>query len=204
MPADPLPAPPSFPASAAPADIRQWRKAERARLLGIRRSLDAGRKRRFDAAIRAHLAESIGPVGGLTVSGYAPIAAEPEIAELARAILSRGGRWALPVVERKAAPLVFRTWRPGEPLETGIGGIPVPSGGEAVDPDILIAPVVGFDAGCFRLGYGGGYFDRTLAAARRRPRALGVGYSILKIATIHPQPHDVEMDAIVTEEGVVA
>jgi 5,10-methenyltetrahydrofolate synthetase len=97
--------------------------------------------------------------------------------------------------------LIFRTWTPSEPLERGIGGIPVPTGGDTVVPDILLAPVVGFDSACFRLGYGGGYFDRTLAAVRCRPRVFGVGYACLRIPTIHPQPHDVPMDVVVTEES---
>lgn len=70
-------------------------------------------------------------------------------------------------------------------------------------PDIVVAPVVGFDAACYRLGYGGGFFDRTLAAMPERPRGIGVGYSRAKLATIYPQLHDIPMDLIVTETGAV-
>jgi 5-formyltetrahydrofolate cyclo-ligase len=73
-----------------------------------------------------------------------------------------------------------------------------------VTPDIVIAPVVGFDRACYRLGYGGGFFDRTLAAFSRRPRIIGVGYAPQEIGTIYPQAHDVPMDMIVTEAGIVA
>ena len=70
-------------------------------------------------------------------------------------------------------------------------------------PDIVISPVVGYDPACYRLGYGGGFFDRTLAALPARPRVIGIGYSSARLATIHPQPHDIPMDLIVTETGTV-
>lgn len=78
-----------------------------------------------------------------------------------------------------------------------------PADAEAVVPDAMIVPVVGFDSACHRLGYGGGFFDRTLAALPRRPRVIGVGYGQAVIATIHPQPHDIPMDVVVTEQGAL-
>jgi len=81
---------------------------------------------------------------------------------------------------------------------------PVPTEGEEVLPDVVIAPLVGFDAACYRLGHGGGFFDRTLASLRRRPRVIGVGYGRLALRTIYPQPHDVPMDFIMTEDGTTA
>ncbi|MEP4420404.1 MAG: 5-formyltetrahydrofolate cyclo-ligase, partial [Nitratireductor sp.] len=113
----------------------------------------------------------------------------------------RGGTLALPVVVEKAAPLVFRDWRPGMKLEKGVWNIPVPPAAPAVIPDIVISPVVGFDPANYRLGYGGGFFDRTLAALPARPTVIGVGYAAAAIATIYPQPHDIAMDFIVTEAG---
>ena len=107
------------------------------------------------------------------------------------------------MVIQRHAPLIFRRWRRGEPLEPGVWKIPVPSEGPIVTPDIVIAPVVGFDPACYRLGYGGGFFDRTLAAFARRPRFVGVGYAQQAIRTIYPQAHDVAMDMIVTEPGIV-
>ena len=74
----------------------------------------------------------------------------------------------------------------------------------AVAPDIVIAPLVGFDEACYRLGHGGGFYDRTLATLAARPRIVGVGYTELALRTIYPQPHDVPMDVIVTENGAVA
>ena len=78
-------------------------------------------------------------------------------------VLEGGGRCALPVVVEKKAPLVFRLWKPGGRLVPGVWNIPIPADGDEVLPDVVIAPVVGFDSACYRLGYGGGFFDRTLA-----------------------------------------
>jgi 5-formyltetrahydrofolate cyclo-ligase len=75
--------------------------------------------------------------------------------------------------------------------------------GDAVLPDVLLAPLVGFDAGGYRLGYGGGYYDRTLAALPERPLVVGVGFETSGMETIHPQPHDIPMDLIVTERRTI-
>jgi 5,10-methenyltetrahydrofolate synthetase len=113
-------------------------------------------------------------------------------------VIARGRCCVLPVVVVKNAPLIFRAWTPGAKMERGFWNIPVPSRGEEFVPDIIIAPVVGFDSECYRLGYGGGYFDRTLATLTGSRRVIGVGYSSARIATIHPLAHDIPMNAIVT------
>ncbi|WP_211563413.1 5-formyltetrahydrofolate cyclo-ligase [Magnetovibrio blakemorei] len=117
-------------------------------------------------------------------------------------LTERNGFCALPVVVGKSQPLAFRRWSPGEPLKSGVWNIKIPKAGENVRPNIVIAPVLGFDSYCFRLGYGGGYFDRTLATLSPKPRILGVGYACTEITTIYPQPHDIAMDMMVTEAGV--
>ncbi len=147
---------------------------------------------------------AIGKAAGQTVSAYSAFRGEPVLRELLKEIVARGGRTALPVVVARGEPLVFRAWAPGDPTVPGVWNIPVPPGdAPIVLPDVVIAPVVGFDTACFRLGYGGGFFDRTLASFAKRPRIFGVGYSQAAIATIHPLPHDIPMDAIVTENGVL-
>ncbi|WP_411961464.1 5-formyltetrahydrofolate cyclo-ligase [Mesorhizobium sp. CO1-1-3] len=88
----------------------------------------------------------------------------------------------------------------GRPARTRSLEYSCPSHGPAVQPDVVIAPVVGFDEANYRLGYGGGFFDRTLAAAPRRPLVVGVGYARSRIRTIYPQPHDIPMDVVVTDE----
>ena len=101
--------------------------------------------------------------------------------------MAEGRTVALPVVVDKKGPLEYRAWRPGEALVDGVWHIPVPEKREVVTPAVVLAPLVGFDPACYRLGYGGGYFDRTLAALRRGPVAIGVGFAAQELETIHPQ-----------------
>ena len=186
------------------ARILRWRKTVRERLIAARLATAAEERRRFSALIETHLEAAIGTVSGLIVSAYSPFRGEPILRNLLKSVLAREGRTALPVVVAPGQPLLFRLWSPGDPTERGVWNIPVPSSrAQVVVPDVVIAPVVGFDPACFRLGYGGGFFDRTLASFARRPRVFGIGYSQAALRTIHPLAHDIAMDAIVTERGVV-
>jgi 5,10-methenyltetrahydrofolate synthetase len=184
-------------------DVARWRRAEREKHLEARLAMELELRRRHTERIAEHLEQAIGRVAGLTVSAYWPMRGEPDLRGLMERLRARGGRYALPVVVERGRPLVFRCWAPGEPLERGIWNIPVPAGGAEVEPDVVIAPVVAFDQACYRLGYGGGYFDRTLAAMAAKPRVFGVGYALAAVATIYPQPHDIPMDAIVTQTGTL-
>ena len=184
-------------------DVARWRKAERARLIAARLSMPEEVRRRLSERIGEQLEQRIGDVRGLIVSAYWPIRGEPDLRDLMRRIVFGGGRMALPVVVARARPLVFREWKPGAKLERGIGNIPVPTDGAELIPDIVIAPVVAFDTARYRLGYGGGFLDRTLASVIKRPRVYGVGFSAAAVPTIFPQPYDIPMDAIVTERGDV-
>lgn len=187
-----------------PTDLAAWRRDERRRLLAERVARPT-RTRRQDAMAVAEQLDRILPAGpGTIVSLYWPFRGELNLRRWMRRASERGLRIALPVVESKSKPLVFREWTPGAPMELGIWKIPIPKGGEIVVPQVVIAPVVGFDSSCYRLGYGGGYYDRTLAAlakASTPPFAVGVGQSFAHMPTTHPQPHDVAMDLVVTELG---
>ena len=108
---------------------------------------------------------------------------------------------ALPVVVRDQAPLEYWRWRPGDRLARGFWGIMVPEQREAVTPDVVIAPLVGF-SGLYRLGHGGGYFDRTLAVMQPKPLAVGIGTESGRLTGYVPQAHDIPMDAIVTEAAI--
>lgn len=186
------------------SDWKIWRKAERTRLIDLRLSFRREDLKQRADVISATLLSEIAGRSNLIVSAYWPIRGEPELRPLMRELQSSGHRTALPVVVERNAAMVFREWKSGDRLERGIWKIPVPADGQEVMPDIIIAPVVGFDDQCFRLGYGGGYFDRTLASLPRRPRVIGVGYSCAKMPTIHPKPHDIPMSCIVTEDGIVS
>lgn len=180
-------------------DVSRWRKAERRRLIDERLALVSADRIARSERLAEKLDQAIGRVSGRIVSSYWPFRGEPDLRNWAIKVIERGGRIALPVVVQKARPLEFRVWQPGDPLERGVWNILVPSRGPAVLPDIVVAPVVGFDAANYRLGHGGGYFDRTLAAMPRMPLRIGIGFAAAKIATIYPQPHDIPMDTIVTD-----
>ncbi|MGE3371231.1 MAG: 5-formyltetrahydrofolate cyclo-ligase [Rhizobiaceae bacterium] len=180
-------------------DVSRWRKAERRRLIDERLALVSADRIARSERLAEKLDQAIGRVSGRIVSSYWPFRGEPDLRNWAIKMIERGGRIALPVVLRKSEPLEFRVWQPGDPLERGVWNILVPSRGPAVLPDVVIAPVVGFDTANYRLGHGGGYFDRTLAAMPRMPLRIGIGFATAKIATIYPQPHDIPMDTIVTD-----
>lgn len=114
---------------------------------------------------------------------------------------STGCRVALPVVVAAGAPLAFREWAAGGALQPDRYGIPTPVAGDWLVPELLLIPLNGFDAAGYRLGYGGGFFDRTLAACVPRPRAVGVGFEINRVASIRPEAHDQRLDLVVTEAG---
>lgn len=186
--------------AAAWRDVARWRKAERKRLIDERLGVHPDERQALSERIAMALDKAIGDVEGRLVSLYWPIRGEPDLRNWMTESIRRGARIALPVVIRKAWPLEFRAWQPGEPLERGLWNILVPSNGPAVWPSVVIAPVVGFDAANYRLGYGGGFFDRTLATMPNKPLVIGVGYSRSRLPSIYPQSHDIPMDLIVTEE----
>lgn len=190
-------------------DVARWRKAQRLRLLDARRALSVAARQDWGAALAGHLrallAERFGDLRGRVISGYWPIKGEADLRTLLAEWHAAGAVVALPVVEVKAAPLVFRRWTPGTAMIRGDWNIPIPPPeAEAVTPGIALAPLVGWDAAGYRLGYGGGYFDRTLAALNPRPFAIGIGLEAARLATIYPQPHDIPLAATLTEAGLRA
>lgn len=193
------------PDASDPTAVARWRKAERVRLLADRAARPVAQRGPIEAALAGHLdrlLERRGGVVGRVVSGYWPIKGEPDLRPWMTALHERGARLALPVVETPGAPLAFRAWEPGARMVRGHWNIPVPPPeAESVRPEIALAPLVGWDGDGYRLGYGGGYFDRTLAALSPRPWTLGVGVQSARLSSILPQPHDIGLDAIVTEAG---
>jgi len=189
-------------------DVARWRRAERIRLAGLRVALGQGGRARVSDAIAAHLEGVLSTREarrGTILSGYWPIRGEPDLRPLLAALHHAGVIIVLPVVEVRAAPLVFRRWTPETKMVRGDWNIPVPpSDAEALTPDVMLAPCLGWDGGCYRLGWGGGYFDRTLAALAPRPVAIGIALSAARLNTIYPQPHDMPLDLIVTETGPLA
>lgn len=178
-------------------DVMRWRKAERARLIALRQSMPVADRAGAEAAIIQGLNQEPGTIIGI----YWPFKGEPDLRNWAELRRSTGARVALPVVVEKAAPLIFREWLPGATLSRGVWNIPIPDdSAPVVTPDLIISPVVGVDPARYRLGYGGGFYDRTLAAIRaagHAPRVIGIGFAAQAIPTIFPLPHDIAMDRII-------
>jgi 5-formyltetrahydrofolate cyclo-ligase len=184
-----------------PAEIKAWRRVERERLIALRMAMSPAVRREAGSRITASLFEIVADQPGI-LGIYWPFRAEFDPRPLVDALAVSGPRVALPVVVDKQGPLEYRIWAPGEALTTGVWDIPIPEKREIAVPAMVLAPVVAFDRACYRLGYGGGYFDRTLAALNPCPLAVGIGFACQEIATIHPQPFDVPMDLVVTEAGI--
>ncbi len=182
-------------------DLNAWRKQQRETLLAQRMALDREQHARWNAQITARLLAALAPVTGTVVAGYWPFKGEFDPRFLMRAWREAGARTALPVVVQKAAPLQFRLWWPGMPTHKGVYDLPVPEAGDIVTPQLALIPPIGFDAQGYRLGYGGGFYDRTLAALAPQPLKIGVAFEMARIATIKPQPHDIAMDFIATEKS---
>ena len=112
-------------------------------------------------------------------------------------------RIGLPVMDRETRQLRFHVWYPGCPMEDDHYGIPTPKDTEEFHPELLLVPCVGFGPRGIRLGYGGGFYDRTLAAMQPKPATVGLGYAHGYVPWLEGEPHDVPLDALMTEEGVV-
>jgi len=144
----------------------------------------------------------LGP--GSVVSGFLPYQSEIDVRPLMARLAEAGMVTALPVVAGRNRPLLFRAWRPGDHTEPGAWNIPVPLASAAeVVPDVLLVPMLAFDSGGYRLGYGGGFYDRTLEALRRtgKPVAVGVAYAAQEVHHVPHAAHDQPLDWILTEMG---
>ena len=185
-----------------PDELRTWRKTERTRLVAARAALDHATLERFRLAIDAHLARSFPGLASAKLAFCWPIKGEYDARHLARTLRERGALTALPVVVAPRTPLIFREWHPGVELAVGPLDIPYPVNSPEVTPNAVLLPMNGWDAAGYRLGYGAGFFDRTLAALPKKPAVIGVTYELARMETIHPQSWDIPVDWIVTERGV--
>lgn len=183
-------------------EVYAWRKQARTALIDWRQALPVeehelisrGAFRWVEDIFLQHLKT-------LTVGLYFPVEGELNPLPFADKLIAAGATVVMPVVHETDAALKFRAWKPGDSLAKGARDIPYPAEGPWVEPDALIVSLVAFDNRGYRLGYGGGYYDRTLERFRK-PMTIGVGFEHTRLDTIHPLPHDVPMDFIVTEDGV--
>ncbi len=163
----------------------------------------AGAEAAAAAAAERFLADiEIAP--GEVVSGYRPIRTEIDPTPLMRALIERGADLAAPVIVATGEPLEFRRWRPDSVMETGAFGAEIPVDAALLEPTLLIAPLVAFDRFCWRLGYGGGFYDRTLLKLRalRPTRAVGFAFAAQEAEALPRDETDQRLDAVVTESAV--
>jgi 5-formyltetrahydrofolate cyclo-ligase len=143
---------------------------------------------------------------GLVVSGFMPMRSEINPLPLMKRLAEAGAQLALPVTGRRGEPLTMRAWAFGDPLASGVWGIrePKPEAPQ-VEPDILLVPLLAFDRAGRRLGYGGGYYDLTLARLRSRKgvTAIGLAFAIQEIAGVPTTPHDATLDLVLTEQEII-
>ena len=156
-------------------------------------------------AIRDHFLAAAPCIDASVIAGYWPFRTEIDPRPLMMALHARGLCIVLPVVVGKAMPLKFRLWEPEATLvKAGLGGLVPDSGAPECDPDLLLVPMLAFDHTGYRLGYGGGFYDRTLEHLRsvKSIRAVGVAYEAQRVPTIPREVTDQRLDALLTEAGI--
>jgi len=183
-------------------ELSEWRRARRQRLIAAREALEAAALERLRRRIDAALERSFPGLATARLAFCWPIRGEYDARHLARTLRGRGALTALPMVVAPRQPLVFREWHPGVELAMGALGIRYPKASAEVVPEAVLLPMNGWDRAGYRLGYGGGFFDRTLAALPNKPVVIGISYELARMDTIHPQPWDIPVDWVVTERGV--
>ena len=170
----------------------------------LRAAMRATRKRLagLDAGAAGRAAEQAGALPpGPIVAVYRAIGSELDVEALSRALIQSGRELCLPVVIERDAPMIFRRWSPGEPLELDEAGVPAPFPlAEVVEPDLILTPLLAFDARGGRLGQGGGYYDRTFGA-RPDVTRIGFAYAGQQVDDLPVEPHDIRLHGVLTETG---
>lgn len=182
-----------------------YRRRLRRESVEKRQALPPEMHAQFSSVICGYLRTAFPQLARKRVAYCWPVKNEPDLRPLMASWLAQnlqGFAALLPVVVGSERPLAFRAWTPRSPLVPDAYGIPTPEDGEFLVPDALLLPTNAFDAAGYRIGYGGGFFDRTLASLQPRPLAIGVGFELARVESIAPMVHDVPLDAMVTEAGV--
>ena len=172
------------------------KQALRAAMLETRRGMDPC----LGIRLAAHVLQEVLPSPGQAVAGFWPMGTEIDIRPLLNALHAREHPVLLSVTPPRGQPLSFRRWQPGDVLRPGRFGTSMPTG-DSGTPDVLLVPLLAWDGRGHRLGYGGGYYDRTLAALPGC-RTIGCAYDAQRVPEVPAAPYDVPLDAVATEEGV--
>ncbi len=193
------------PSVISPTSIEDAKTALRREATARRDALPADSRQAAVAAIAAQKFP-LPIASGTIVSGFMPMKTEINPLPLMRKLAEAGAQLALPVVEGRGKPLTMRAWQWGEELGSGVWGIREPKPDAAlVDPDILLVPLLAFDRAGYRLGYGGGYYDLTIAGLRARKTitAVGIAFAAQEVARVPTTPHDARLDLVLTEREVI-
>ncbi|MXS86108.1 5-formyltetrahydrofolate cyclo-ligase [Nitrosomonas sp. HPC101] len=182
---------------------RHWKQRQRTRLRELRQQIPTAQRMLWNEAITVALTQGFPVLENKKIGFYWPHQGEYDPVPAMIFLKTRGATLALPEVIGKEEPLRFIEWWPGVPMKKDIYGIPLPDNTREIIVDSIIIPLLGFDEQGYRLGYGSGYFDRTLAAMNPRPLVIGVAFEMLRLPTIYPQQHDIPMDYIVTEQLIL-
>ena len=183
-------------------NLLEWRKHQRKQLIAVRETLSEVTHQQWSQTISDLLKQGFPKLQKMNIGIYWPFRGEYDPRSTALYFMRHGATLALPEIVGKDKPLCFREWRPDTPLKNGAYGIPVPIEARAVRVDAIIIPVVGFDQHGYRLGYGSGYFDRTLATYHPQPLTIGIAFEMQRLENVYAQPHDIALHYIVTETGI--
>ncbi len=183
-------------------NLLEWRKQQRQQLIAAREAIPADIHRQWSQAISDWLKVGFSQSQGMAIGVYWPFRGEYDPRHIAEHFRHQGATLALPEVIGKDEPLCFREWLTDTPMKSGAYGIPVPIDTKPVMLDAVFIPMVGFDQRGYRLGYGSGYFDRTLANYHPQPLAIGIAFEMQRLENVYPQPHDIAMHYVVTEAGI--
>ncbi|RJG03426.1 5-formyltetrahydrofolate cyclo-ligase [Noviherbaspirillum sedimenti] len=183
------------------ADFPPDKNRLRQDLIAQRQAISPPLRAEWDLAIGKHLSRLLAAQPARAMGVFWPMRSEPDLRALFEEWVTAGVQLALPVVIDPDLPLKFLAWAPGDALAKDAMGVWVPANADReVAPDLLLVPCVGYNQECFRLGYGGGFYDRTLATAPR-PRAIGVAYACAR-ADFAVEAHDIALDGVITEAGI--
>jgi 5-formyltetrahydrofolate cyclo-ligase len=182
--------------------LKSWRRTQRERLIAERLAIPDATLVAWRQRMDGYLERSFPGLARQRVAFCWPIKNEYDARHFARTLRGLGALTALPVVTAPKSPLAFREWHPGIELAKGALDIPYPLHSREIVPDAVLLPMNGWDSKGYRLGYGAGFFDRTLASLAKKPVVIGVSYEQARLDTIHPQAWDIPVDYLVTERGV--
>ena len=183
-------------------NLPEWKKQQRKELIAAREAIPEVTHQQWSLEISGFLTQRLSQLQKKVIGIYWPFRGEYDPRPIARDLIQQDAILALPEITGKHEPLCFRKWLPETPMQNGAYGIPVPVGTQFVRLDAVIIPMVGFDQHGYRLGYGSGYFDRTLASYPLQPLSIGVAFELQRLDNVYPQPHDIAMHYVVTEKGI--